>query len=144
MGDNWDQARSCGGSANTQTPSCSTTAAYPKRAEDTIKTKHHNREMEGYPSAISFVNSALRNRCAARNASQTRLGPKIVGSSDRGKGPNDMDVSRVEQEQDQAHKDDDWPGGAGGKQGRGASWRLHRPTSPGCKGLGVAGELLVG
>ena len=45
--------------------------------EDTIKTKQHKGEMEGYPPAISFVKSVLSDRCAERNASQMSVGPKI-------------------------------------------------------------------
>ena len=67
--------------------------------------------MEGYSPAVSFVKNVLSDRCAEKNALQMSFGPKIAGSSSKGKGPNDMDVSHVEQEQDQAQGDDDWSGG---------------------------------
>ena len=83
----------------------------PTTLEETIKTKHHNKEMTGYQSATSFVKSMLSDKCAERNASHSNLGPKIAGATGpKAKGANDVDVSPLEQEQAKAPTEDDWSG----------------------------------
>ena len=83
----------------------------PSVIEDTIKTKQHNGEMSGYSASLKFVKSMISDKSAERNASLLNFGPKIAGSNSKGKGPNDMDVGHVGQEQEKEQEEEDWSGG---------------------------------